>query len=173
MIQIFLAPVSGTRLFNNYKKTVEIGFALQDFFSIKTTAPYQKLFENKSKVRLWGVKDLKISQYRQCSLQDYLFFYYKGKIISAAKIFSLDKNRELSNLLWGSDKNNLKNTIEYWDNLIFLDSFAKVDIDFKILIQYANYEANACVRGFNKYRTIGAGKILKEHGSIGKFLNAK
>ena len=44
MIQVFLAPVSSTRLYNNYKKTVEIGFDVQDFFSFKATSQYQKLF---------------------------------------------------------------------------------------------------------------------------------
>lgn len=172
MTQIFLAPVSGARLFNNYKKTVEIGFDLKDFIALKATSSYQKLLDPKAKVRLWGVKDLKISQYKQCRINDYLFFYHKGEIISTAKIISLDKNLELSNLLWGYEKNDLKNTTEYWDNIVFLDSFVKVNFDFQILIQYASYEPKASVRGFNKYREEGVSKILNEHGSIDKFLSA-
>ena len=171
MIQVFLAPVSSTRLYNNYKKTVEIGFDVQDFFSFKATSQYQKLFAKQSKVRLWGVKDLKISQYKQCNSKDYLFFYHKGKIISAAKIFSLDKNRELSNFLWGYDTNDLKNTAEYWDNIIFLDSFLKVDLDFEVLIKFAKYNDKASVRGFNKYRSMGVNEIISKYGSIDKFLS--
>jgi len=173
MIQLFLAPVSSTQLYKNYQKTVENGFNFQSFFSLKPTITYQKkTFDKRSIIRLWGIKDLKISQYKQCNIDDYIFFYHKGNIISSARILSLDKNRELSILLWGKDFDRLKNRNEYWDNIIFLHSFLKVSLNFSILIKYANYDAKASVRGFNKYRMDGLNKILKDYGTIDKFLKS-
>lgn len=42
MNQVFLAPASSSRLFENFQKTVEKGFEINDFLTIGSSSHYSK-----------------------------------------------------------------------------------------------------------------------------------
>lgn len=168
--KIFLAPVSSSDLYKNYQKTVMVGIDKSDFFNFQYSVQYQKLLSQNHTIRLWGIKSTKLTPYNKASINDIILFYHKGFMVGKAIVSFKDINQNLSKEIWGVDKDKLRNKIEYWENLIFLDSFSVINLDFKVLINYASFSSKASVRGFNEYSQIGTAELLKEHKSIANFL---
>ena len=169
--KIFLAPVSSSELYKNYQKTVMVGFEKNDFIKNITASKYIKLLSQANIIRLWGVKNVKLTSFNKSSIGDVILFYHKGFIVGKADIEFKDNNIELSNQLWGYDFNKLRNTKEYWENILFLGNYSIINIPLKVLIDYAEYSPLMSVRSFIEYSPIGLSKIIKEHESIDSFLN--
>jgi len=168
--KIFLAPVSSSDLYKNYQRTVMVGIDKTDFLKYQNANQYQKLLSQNHTVRIWGIKSTKLTPYNKASINDIVLFYHKGFMIGRATISFKDNNQNLSKEIWGFDQDKLKNVIEYWENLIFLENFAVINMPFKILIDYASFSPKASVRGFNEYSQIGTNALLKEYGDIDNFL---
>lgn len=168
--KIFLAPVSSSDLYKNYQKTVMVGIDKFDFLKFKNSSQYGKLITQSHTIRLWGIKSTKLTPYNKASINDIVLFYHKGFMVGRATISFKDINQNLSKEIWGYDHDKFNNKIEYWENLIFLENFSVINMDFKVLIQYASFSPKASVRGFNEYSQNGTTAILKEHKSIDSFL---
>jgi len=169
--KIFLAPVSSSELYNNYQKTVMVGFEKIDFFKHTETSKYVKLLSQSNIIRVWGIKNVKITSFNKASIGDIVLFYHKGFMVGKAEIEFKDKNVELSKQLWGYDFNKLRNTTEYWENILFLGNYSIIHFPFSVLIEYANYSPLMSVRGFNEYSVTGLNKIVDNYKSIDSFLN--
>ena len=168
--KIFLAPVSSSELYKNYQKTVMVGIEKQEFLLYNNTSSYKKLLTNSETIRIWGIKNVKLTSFNKASIGDIVFFYHKGFIVGKADIDFKDKNQILSNQLWGSDFDKLRDTTEYWENILFLSNFSMIHCSFNILIDFANYSPIASVRSFNEYSPIGLENLLKTHISIDNFI---
>lgn len=168
--KIFLAPVSSSELYRNYQKTVMVGLEKTDFFKLTDTVDYQKLLTQNSMVRIWGIKNVKLTSYNKASIGDVVLFYHKGNIIGKADIDFKDKNLKLSNQLWGHDYDKLRNVTEYWENILFMSNFCILNLPFSVLINYADYSPIASVRSFNEYSPTGLTNLLKEYKSIDTFI---
>ncbi len=169
--KLFLAPVSSSDLYKNYQRTVMVGIDKPDFLKFQNANQYQKLLTQNHTVRIWGIKSTKLTPYNKASINDVVLFYHKGFMVGRATISFKDNNQNLSKEIWGYDHDKFNNKIEYWENLIFLENFSVINMDFKVLIDYASFSSKASVRGFNEYSSIGLTAILKEHGTIDKFLS--
>jgi hypothetical protein len=169
--KIFLAPVSSSALYKNYQRTVMVGIDKTDFLEYQNVNQYQKLLTQNHTVRIWGIKSTKLTPYNKASINDIVLFYHKGFMVGRATISFKDNNQILSEEIWGYDRDKLDGKIEYWENLIFLENFSVINMDFRILIDYASFSPKASVRGFNEYSQLGTNAILKEHGTIEKFLS--
>ncbi len=169
--KIFLAPVSSSGLFQNYQRTVVAGIEKIAFLKYQNSNQYQKLLKQNHTVRMWGVKNTKLTPYKKASINDVVLFYHKGFIVGRATICFKDNNQNLSKEIWGYDHNERTNQIEYWENLLFLENCGVLNMDFRVLIDYALFSPKASVRGFNEYSQIGTSALLKEHGTIDNFLH--
>ncbi len=169
--KIYLAPVSSSALYENYKRTVVSGITKNDFFYFKNSAIHKKICSDTERIRIWGIKEKKVSQFNKVNVNDFVLFYNSGYIVGSANVKAKDKNLELSKQIWGFDYNKIKKTNEYWENLLFLDNYIDVHINFKEFIDYANYSPKASVRGFNPYSSVGTNFIIDRFGSIMNFLN--
>lgn len=168
--KIFLAPVSSSDLYKNYQKTVMVGIDKLDFLKLANSSQYGKLLTQSHTIRLWGIKSTKLTPYNKASINDIVLFYHKGFMVGRATISFKDINQNLSKEIWGYDHDKFNNKIEYWENLIFLENFSVINMDFKVLIEYASFSPKASVRGFNEYSQNGTAAILKDHKSIDSFL---
>lgn len=168
--KIFLAPVSSSALYKNYQKSVMIGFDKNDFLNLKYSKKYENLLSHNYTVRIWGIKSVKLTPYNKVSIGDTVLFYHKGFMVGRAIISFKDSNRNLSEKLWGNDFDKLKNKLEYWENLMFLEKFTVINLNFKILIDYASFSPKASVRGFNEYPQSAIEKILKDYKTIENFI---
>lgn len=148
-----------------------VGIEKPDFLKFHNANQYQKLLTQNHTVRIWGIKSTKLTPYNKASINDVVLFYHKGFMVGRATISFKDNNQNLSKEIWGYDHDKFNNKIEYWENLIFLENFSVINMDFKVLIDYASFSSKASVRGFNEYSNIGLTAILKEHGTIDKFLS--
>lgn len=172
MQNIFLAPVSGKNLFINFEKTVKSGILTSDFFKKKATGQYKSKLSGLDFVKLWGVKNFKISSFDKIKVGDYIFFYHNGEIIASVQVSFKDKNEGLSIDLWGVHNNSQKGITETWENLVFLENYIDLKMSFKVLIQFAEYSEKASVRGFNIFRESGTLKIISKHKTINEFLKS-
>jgi hypothetical protein len=169
--KIFLAPISSSNLYVNYQNTVLLGIDYEAFIKFKYSDKYKNSLMPNRTIRIWGIKNAKFPQYDKTSIGDFVLFYYKGFIIGKAIIYLKDVNQELSEILWGSYTNKIRNNYEYWENLLFLSSFDVIKMDFNVLIHYALYKQNACVRGFNEFSPYGLKKIIEKYSSLESFLD--
>ena len=94
--KIFLAPVSSSELYRNYQRTVMVGLEKSEFFKLTGTSDYQKLLTQNSMVRIWGIKNVKLTSYNKVSIGDVVLFYHKGNIVGKAEIDFKDKNLNLN-----------------------------------------------------------------------------
>lgn len=164
--KIFLAPVSSSNLYKNYHKSVVIGLSNSDFFNYSETSTYKQKFGDKRVIRLWGIKNVKKTAFNRSEISDVILFYHKGFIVGKTEIIFKDKNKQLSNSIWEYDYDKQ----EYWENLVFLDKYEELNIDFKVLIEFADYSPKASVRGFNIYSSYGLNAILSKYNSLDNFL---
>lgn len=171
MEKIFLAPISLKNYSENYKKSVVDGISRNTFFQIYDKEEYLNQLQNAQRIHLWGVKNTKITPFRKCSVNDFLLYYYQGTIISYCRVILKLQNRQLSEKIWGKDLNKITKEFEYWENLLFLTVPIKISLDFKILIDFANYNPKASVRGFNEYSPVGLAIIINKYKTIENFLN--
>ena len=164
--KIFLAPVSSSNLYRNYHKSVVNGLSNIDFFNYSDTSAYKKKFGDKKIIKLWGIKNVKITAFNRSETSDIILFYHKGFIVGKTEIIYKDNNKKLSDNIWGHDYDKQ----EYWENLIFLDKYEELNIDFKVLIAFAEYSPKASVRGFNIYSSNGLKAILDKFKTIENFI---
>ena len=164
--KIFLAPVSSSNLYKNYHKTVVTGLDNETFFKYSDTSIYKKHIGNDKVIRLWGIKNVKKTAFERSAISDIILFYHKGFIVGKTEITFKDTNKKLSDAIWGYDREKQ----EYWENLVFFNNYEELNIDFKVLIEFASYSPKASVRGFNIYSTLGTTAILKKYKSIDNFL---
>jgi len=168
--KIFLAPVSSSELYRNYQRTVMVGLEKSEFFKLTGTSDYQKLLTQNSMVRIWGIKNVKLTSYNKVSIGDVVLFYHKGNIVGKAEIDFKDKNLNLSAQLWGHDYDKLRNTKEYWENILFMSNFCILNLPFSVLIKYADYSPIASVRSFNEYSPSGLTNLIKDNKDIETFI---
>ena|ERR1051326_7062646 len=171
MEKIFLAPVSGSNLFANYKKTVVEGIPSDSFLKIPEAKEYSKQFSKEDKIHLWGIKSTKATPFKKCSVNDYVLYYYQGTMISYCKVLYKSQNKPLSEKIWGKDTDRITGLHEYWENLLFLTAPKKISMDFNILIDFAHFKPKASVRGFNAYSSVGLSAIINKYKTIDTFLN--
>jgi hypothetical protein len=164
--KIFLAPVSSSNLYKNYHKSVVSGLSNSDFFNYSDTSTYKQKFGDKKVIRLWGIKNVKKTAFNRAEISDIILFYHKGFIVGKTEIIFKDTNKKLSDSIWGHDYDKQ----EYWENLVFLDKYEELNIDFKVLIEFADYSPKASVRGFNIYSSNGLNAILNQHKTLDSFL---
>ena len=131
---------------------------------------YLKQFYTIDKIHLWGIKNTKLTPYKKTAINDVVLFYHKGSIVGKASIKFKDSNQNLSKEIWGYDRDKFTGRIEYWENLIFLEKFSQINMNFNVLIDYASFSPKASVRGFNECSQIGLKKVLEKHGTIDNFL---
>jgi len=144
---------------------------MEEFLKFQNVHQYKKFLSNNQIIRIWGIKSSKLSVFNKTSVNDILLFYHNGNIIGKGKISLKDNNKKLSEELWGFDCRRYTNVIEYWENILFLESFGVINLSFKILIEFASYSDKASVRGFNQYSRFGVEKILQNYQTIEGFLN--
>ncbi|TAL56178.1 MAG: hypothetical protein EPN85_15225 [Bacteroidetes bacterium] len=168
--KIFLAPVSSTQLYANYIRTVDEGIPSPAFFKIPESNSYVKQFPNASRIHIWGVKTVKATSFKKCSVGDFVLYYHQGAMISYCQVVLKSQNRALSEKIWGRDRDKITGEYEYWENLLFLAPPQKILMDFKILIGFANFKEKASVRSFNQYSTVGMSAIINKYHSIDLFL---
>ena len=147
-----------------------VGIDKLDFLKFANSSQYGKLLTQSHTIRLWGIKSTKLTPYNKASINDIVLFYHKGFMVGRATISFKDINQNLSKEIWGYDHDKFNNKIEYWENLIFLENFSVINMDFKVLIKYASFSPKASVRGFNEYSQNGTAAILKDHKTIDSFL---
>ena len=164
--KIFLAPVSSSNLYKNYHKSVISGLSNRAFFNYSDTSTYKQKFGEKKIIRLWGIKNVKKTAFNRAEISDIILFYHKGFIVGKTEIIFKDTNKKLSDSIWGHDYKKQ----EYWENLVFLDKYEEYNIDFKLLIEFADYSPKASVRGFNIYSIDGLNAILEKYKTVDNFL---
>lgn len=162
-MNIFLAPISGKELFFNYNKTVVNGIS----YSLKLP----KEIPQSRTVRLWGIKNAKVSSYYKANNGDILMFYHKGQIIGAAKIMGKFRDVKLSQELWGAEFDSFRNCHFYWENILVLSEFRHLSFDFDVIIKLAEYKPKACVRGFILSNEKLVSNIITNYSSIDNFYN--
>jgi hypothetical protein len=168
--KFFLAPVSSSELYKNYHKSVLLGIEKKIFSGYNETNQYNELIKLNNQIRIWGVKNSKLTPYNKAAINDIVLFYHKGFIVGRATICFKDKNQYLSKKIWGSDIFETNQKKMYWENLLFLKNYIYIHLDFNVLINYASYSPKASVRGFNEYSPVGMISLLNEHKTIENFL---
>jgi len=170
--KIFLSPVSSDALFNNYKNSVVNGFSSDVFSKFSSSEKYQSDLINNETIRLWGIREAKITPFNKVSKGDLILFYHKGFIVGKSTIIFKDKNQKLSENIWGVAFKSFSGITEYWENIVFLNNFEKVNIDYQMLIKYAGFSEKASVRGFNQYPKIGVDNILLNFKTLNNFIKS-
>ena len=63
--KIFLAPVSSSDLYKNYQRTVMTGIDKSVFKKYQNANQYQKLLTQNETIRIWGIKNSKLTSYNK------------------------------------------------------------------------------------------------------------
>ncbi len=167
MKQIFLAPRSSPQSAENFRKTIEKGYKKVDLESYLSQEEKDAL-KDKEYLYLWGNTPGGKSGWNKLNLGDYIFFYQQKKITWIGEVLYKTHNKELADFLWDQiEKDGKLISYEY---IFFLDNLRKVDIDYNILKNYAQYNPKHVVQGFQPYKKDGINKILEEYSSIENFI---
>ena len=154
--KLVLFSVSGDSSFLNYNKTV---------VSTKNITDYN------IPIQAWGRKNTSYQRrlWNKLSINDTVLFYRKKYYISVAQISGLIESNDISQKLWGYDKNNTT-----WELIIFLKNFKTIDISQHILNNELGYNRNFCPTRILDFTIVNNEKckeLLQKYGNFKKFLN--
>jgi hypothetical protein len=169
MRNIFLAPRSGKKPSENFRKTIQNGYRKQNIESYLSAEDTQAL-EGHDTLYIWGNRPGGKGPWKKMSKEDYIFFYQGKKITWTGELLHKAHNKSLADALWGQYiEEDKKESYEY---VYFLENLKKVEIDYSILKNFAGYKPNAVVYGFQSYKENGIKNIIEQYGSIEDFIDS-
>jgi len=168
MRNIFLAPRSGKKSAEHFRKTIQYGFQKRDIESHLSEEDKQAL-EERDIVYIWGNRGEGRRPWAKMEKADYVFFYQEGKITWIGELLYKTHNKPLADALWEQYVEGDKR--ESYEYVFFLENLREVEIDYALLKDFAGYKPNAVVFGFQSYRERGIKNLREKHGSIENFID--
>jgi hypothetical protein len=170
-MRIFLAPRSNETSYKNFLSTIENGVDLT-IVEPHLDEEGRKQLSHRKKLYVWGNKDTKKTSWDRMEIGD-LVLFYKGrekkereaKLVYAGLLLHKQHSKDLGLALWPPKKGQ-----EPWTCIFFLENLRPIYLPISKLADYAGYSRNFIVQGFMPLRDEGAQKILKQFGTVDKFL---
>lgn len=125
--QIFFAPISDLSMNGNFNKTVIIGI---------------------NDKKLWGIICAE-KTWKNIQVNDKILFYHKGKILFSGHVKHKFEDKELSQKLWGYKEKNGSRI--YWEKILEFSKVKKIEIDYDLFKEMAEYKKSASVRFFFQF----------------------
>ena len=157
-MKIALLPTSGKLSYIHYINTIENPVNFENLKRKLDPDSKNKLEKfNLKKFHLWGVtnghKNRNLNLWQSLNQGDRCIFYRKKKFFSKGEIALTVKNKDISNQLWGRGSNG-----ELWENLIFIKSLEKENIDIQEFNETMKYSKKNVLQAF---QVVSAGRLSK------------
>tara|TARA_X000000950_G_scaffold150812_1_gene185828 strand:- start:852 stop:1811 length:960 start_codon:yes stop_codon:yes gene_type:complete len=157
-MNIALLPTSGKLSYVHYINTIENPISFDRLKRNLDPDSKNKLEKfNLKKFHLWGVtnghKNRNLNLWQSLNPGDKCIFYRKKKFFSKGVIALTVKNKDISNQLWGRGSNG-----ELWENLIFIKSLEKENIDIQEFNETMEYSEKNVLQAF---QVVSADKLSK------------
>ena len=159
-MRIHLIPCSDPYSRKHHKDTIEKLVPKNKIISFEKGNEIQKILKDEN-YACWGVTNAKnnsnLKKWEKMKTGDVCLMYRDKIFFSAGKIITRFKNKELSEDLWGLNKDGLP-----WENMFLIDEIKKISIPIHILNNLMNYSPNFILQGYSTYSESISEKILAE-----------
>ena len=167
-MNIALLPTSGKLSFIHYINTIENPLRFEDFkekLDLESKKKFEKL--NLKNFHIWGVtngfRNRNLNKWQLLNQGDCCVFYRKKKFFSKGEVVLTIKNKEISKQLWGKGVNG-----ELWENLIFIKSLEKENIDIQEFNNAMDYSKKNVVRAFQVFSDIELTELFHKNSQNNK-----
>jgi hypothetical protein len=123
---------------------------------------------NNEEIR-WGITELSTSTFSKIKKDDYVFFYFKGKLIGVSKVLKTITDKDLSMKLFGINEHKLKGKL-YWSNIISFSNYNSIAYPFNEIIKIGKYSDKFSIRRIIELNSIGLQNIFENFNAEDNFV---
>jgi hypothetical protein len=176
-IVFVIAPASGENARENFRRTIERAWTLDDILSlgVKLSEELKEKLRKVDKFVIWGstprVQGIdRFFKRLEKAGEGFVAFYQDGKIVCWGRIFAWTRNPDLAKALWPQNK---QNETETWEYIYFIRDvqWARPGIPWPIVRSKLGYSEGFIPQGHTFVREERLKDIIGEYGDLFSFFN--